>query len=71
MKGLYKSANKTLTEKATSSERARERAQQLLNKASRITVDTNEKLNELKGKILISIKSYKIIKNLNLQKWLP
>lgn len=42
-------ANETLTSKSSSSEVARERAQQLLQRASRITVDTTGKLRELKG----------------------
>lgn len=50
MQNLYNKANITLTSKASSSEIARERAQQLLQRASKITVDTNTKLKELKGR---------------------
>lgn len=50
MKNQYKQANDTLTSKSASSEVARERAQQLLQRASRITVDTHTKLKELRGK---------------------
>lgn len=49
LRDQYKKANETLTTKAASSEVARERAQQLLQRASRITVDTNNKLKELRG----------------------
>ncbi|TMW54832.1 hypothetical protein DOY81_000065 [Sarcophaga bullata] len=41
-------ANQTLTDRATHSEKARERAKQLLQRASKLTVDTKEKLRELK-----------------------
>lgn len=50
LKNQYKQANDTLTSKSASSEVARERAQQLLQRASRITVDTTNKLKELRGK---------------------
>lgn len=39
--------NQTLTDRASRSEKARERAKLLLQRASKLTVDTNEKLNEL------------------------
>lgn len=48
-------ANDTLTSKSSSSEVARERAQQLLQRASRITVDTTSKLRELKGNLSLEI----------------
>ncbi|XP_037816684.1 laminin subunit beta-1 [Lucilia sericata] len=41
-------ANQTLTDRAIRSENARERAKQLLQRASKLTVDTKEKLRELK-----------------------
>lgn len=41
-------ANQTLTDRAIHSENARERAKQLLQRASKLTVDTKEKLSELK-----------------------
>lgn len=41
-------ANQTLTDRAIHSENARERAKQLLQRASKLTVDTKEKLRELK-----------------------
>lgn len=50
LRNQYKQANDTLTSKSASSEAARERAQQLLMRASRITVDTHTKLKELRGK---------------------
>ncbi|ALC38940.1 LanB1 [Drosophila busckii] len=39
--------NQTLSERATRSEQARERAKLLLQRASKLTVDTNEKMSEL------------------------
>lgn len=55
LKSQYKSANDTLTTKSATSEVARERAQQLLQRASRITVDTTNKLKELKGSYELNI----------------
>lgn len=43
----YREANSSLTEKASTSEGARARAQQLLQRASQITVDTTLKLGKL------------------------
>lgn len=43
----YREANNSLTEKALTSETARARAQQLLQRASVITVDTTSKLTQL------------------------
>lgn len=45
----YRQANDSLSTKALTSESARERAQQLLQRASKITVDTSSKLKELQG----------------------
>lgn len=50
LKNEYKQANNSLSAKAVTSESARERAQNLLQRASRITVETTGKLKELKGK---------------------
>lgn len=50
MKNEYLSANASLTERARKSEGARERAQLLLSRASKITVDTANKLKELQSK---------------------
>ncbi|EDW03702.1 laminin subunit beta-1 [Drosophila grimshawi] len=44
---LTSATNQTLTDRAIHSENARERAKQLLQRASMLTVDTTEKLNEL------------------------
>lgn len=52
MKNQYKYANDTLNSKAQSTEYARNKAQQLLQRASKITVDTNNKLKELRGMLL-------------------
>lgn len=49
MRNKYRQANDSLTEKAITSESARERAQQLLQRASKITVDTSSKLKELQA----------------------
>lgn len=49
MKNEYLSANTSLTERARKSEGARERAQLLLSRASKITVDTANKLKELQS----------------------
>lgn len=54
LKNQYKYANDTLNSKASSSEYAREKAQQLLQRASKITVDTNNKLKELKEMVQIT-----------------
>jgi coxsackievirus/adenovirus receptor len=48
LKNSYKNANETLTQKSITSEGARERAQMLLMRASKITVDTTRKFQELK-----------------------
>ncbi|XP_055695879.1 laminin subunit beta-1 [Lutzomyia longipalpis] len=48
LKNDYKQANNSLSAKAVTSESARERAQQLLQRASRITVETTGKLKELR-----------------------
>lgn len=45
----YKSANDSLTAKAKKSEVERQRAQQLLQRASKMTVDTNRSLQSLQG----------------------
>lgn len=50
LRNQYRDANINLNNKASSSESARERAQKLLQLASKITVDTSSKLKELKGK---------------------
>jgi len=47
----YRKANDSLTAKAITSESARERAQQLLQRASKITVETSSKLKELQGMV--------------------
>lgn len=41
--------NESLTDKASSTESARARAQQLLQRASVITIETNNKLSQLKN----------------------
>lgn len=71
LKNQYKQANDTLTSKSGSSEVARERAQQLLQRASRITVDTNNKLKELRGEIFLVIAhvSTNSHERLSVQKW--
>lgn len=45
----YRSVNELLSMKADKSESARERAQSLLQRASKITVDTSSKLSEIQG----------------------
>lgn len=47
MRDTYKYTNDTLNEQAKASEDARQRAQALLQRASKITVDTNERFREL------------------------
>lgn len=47
LKNNYREANDSLTEKASSTESARARAQQLLQRASVVTVNTNTKLAHL------------------------
>lgn len=49
LKNQYKEANDKLSSKSESTESAREKAQSLLQRAFKITVDTNNKLKELKG----------------------
>ncbi|XP_055377658.1 laminin subunit beta-1 isoform X2 [Condylostylus longicornis] len=49
LKNKFQSASSSLSERANSSEVARERAQNLLQRASKLTVDTNEKIKELEG----------------------
>ncbi|XP_058129242.1 laminin subunit beta-1 [Anopheles ziemanni] len=49
LKNDFKTANESLTVQARKSESARERAQNLLNRASKITVDTNTQLAELQN----------------------
>jgi coxsackievirus/adenovirus receptor len=51
LKDQYKDANDKLNSKTQSTEYAREKAQQLLQRAFKITVDTNGKLKELKGNV--------------------
>ncbi|XP_059611859.1 laminin subunit beta-1 isoform X2 [Phlebotomus argentipes] len=51
LKNEYKQANNSLSAKAVTSESARERAQHLLQRASRITVETTGKLKELKDMV--------------------
>lgn len=48
LRNNYRQANVSLTEKASTSEYARARAQQLLHRASVITVSTGDKLAKLK-----------------------
>ena len=62
LKNKYKNANDSLTEKAITSEDARARAQQLLTRASKITVATTGKLKELQGKLLIIFNVFHKIK---------
>uniref|UniRef100_A0A8D8FJB6 Laminin subunit beta-1 n=1 Tax=Culex pipiens TaxID=7175 RepID=A0A8D8FJB6_CULPI len=47
LKDTYKTANATLTARSNASESARERAQNLLNRASKITVETTNQLKKL------------------------
>lgn len=47
MKNTYRQANDSLTEKAAATESARARAQQLLQRASMVTVNTQNKLTQL------------------------
>lgn len=47
MKNTYRQANDSLTEKAAATESARARAQQLLQRASTVTVNTQNKLTQL------------------------
>lgn len=47
LKDNYKTANATLTARSNASESARERAQNLLNRASKITVETTNQLKKL------------------------
>lgn len=49
LKNNYREANDVLTEKASSTESARARAQQLLQRASVVTVNTQSKLAQLQG----------------------
>lgn len=49
LRDQYRKANNSLTERALTSESARGRAQQLLQRASKITVDTSSKLKELQS----------------------
>lgn len=49
MKNNYRDANDSLTEKASSTESARARAQQLLQRASVVTVNTQNKLAQLQS----------------------
>lgn len=51
----YRKANDSLTAKAITSESARERAQQLLQRASKITVETSSKLKELQGEFALAL----------------
>lgn len=48
LRSSAQNANRTLTDRAARSESARERAKKLLQRASKLTVDTNEKLQELR-----------------------
>lgn len=52
MRNTYQQANTSLTERAASTENARTRAQQLLQRASVITVNTNSKLTQLESMAL-------------------
>jgi coxsackievirus/adenovirus receptor len=54
LKDQYKEANDKLNSKTQSTEYAREKAQQLLQRAFKITVDTNGKLKELKEMVNIT-----------------
>jgi coxsackievirus/adenovirus receptor len=56
LRNNYKATNDKLNERAKTSEDARERAQQLLKRASKITVETDDKLKEL-NEIFDSYKS--------------
>lgn len=47
MKNNYRSANDSLTDRASATEGARARAQQLLQRASKVTVSTHDKLAQL------------------------
>lgn len=47
MRDNYKYTNDTLNEQAKASDNARQRAHALLQRASKITVDTNERFREL------------------------
>lgn len=47
MKNNYRQANDSLTDRASATESARARAQQLLNRASKVTVSTTTKLTQL------------------------
>ena len=49
MKNDYREANDSLTEKASATESARARAQQLLQRASKVTVHTQNKLAQLQS----------------------
>ncbi|KAH8410464.1 hypothetical protein KR215_007376 [Drosophila sulfurigaster] len=71
--------NQTLTDRASRSENARERAKLLLQRASKLTVDTNEKLSELnvmqetylqKNQKLIELQNAVQDLNANLDKYL-
>lgn len=50
LKNNYQQANNSLTDRARKTEGARERAQLLLSRASKITVDTSNKLKALQSK---------------------
>lgn len=54
LKNDFKTANESLTAQARQTESARARAQNLLNRASKITVDTNTQLTALQGKLTSS-----------------
>lgn len=47
LKNTYRQANDSLTEKAAATESARARAQELLQRASAVTVNTQNKLTQL------------------------
>lgn len=47
MKNNYRQANESLTNRASTTEAARARAQQLLQRASKVTVNTQNKLGQL------------------------
>lgn len=47
MKNNYRQANDSLTDRASATESARARARQLLSRASKVTVSTQTKLNQL------------------------
>lgn len=64
MRNDYRQANVSLTEKASTSESARARAQQLLHRASVITVSTGEKLSKLQSMSDTYITNHKELGNL-------